>query len=370
MRLSGDPIRSDLYSAEQLEQFAATLAAEHRVRPGRKRGRPLLPRLRENARILLQAQHTLAEAGRRTRTISPAAEWLLSNFHLVEEQIREIREDLPPGFYRELPKLAAGTLEGYPRVYGLAWSFVAHTDSRIDLETLRRFILAYQRVEPLTIGELWALAISLRVVLVENLRRLAERITARGAARERADAVADAILGMGGADKPEPAAMLEMLEQAPFSQAFAVALAQRLREQDPAVTPALEWLDRRIAREGTTAEDLVHVEHQEQIANHATVRNVITSMRLLSSADWADFFESVSLVHEALCDGTAMPWKSSRAEAPTTSSRWHGARWRSRRKAGRTKTPPAPRWGFVSRIPATTSSPRVATGSSARSTTV
>ena len=95
-----------------------------------------------------------------------------------------------------------------------------------------------------------------------------------------------------------------MLEQAPFSQAFAVALAQRLREQDPAVTPALEWLDRRIAREGMTAEDLVHVEHQEQIANHATVRNVITSMRLLSSADWADFFESVSRVHEALCDGT------------------------------------------------------------------
>ncbi len=305
-RASSDPIRSDLYSAEQLEPFAVRLAAEHRVRPGRKRGRRLLPRLHDNARVLLQAQRTLAEAGRRTRTISPAAEWLLSNFHLVEEQIREIREDLPPGFYRELPKLASGTLEGYPRVYGLAWSFVAHTDSRIDLATLRRFILAYQGVEPLTIGELWALAISLRVVLVENLRRLAERITARGLARERADAVADALLGIDGAAKPEPAAMRDTLEQASFSQAFAVALAQRLREQDPAVTPALEWLDQRIAREGTTAEDLVHVEHQEQIANHATVRNVITSMRLLSSADWADFFESVSLVHETLCDGTGV----------------------------------------------------------------
>ena len=219
--------------------------------------------------------------------------------------MREIQEDLPPGFYRELPKLASGPLEGYPRVYGLAWSFVAHTDSRIELETLRRFVRAYQRVQPLTIGELWALAISLRVVLVENLRRLAERIAARGIAREEADAIADALLGTGGVPKPEPAAVLQMLEQRPFSQAFAVQLAQRLREQDPAVTPALEWLDRRLAREGTTADEIVHVEHQEQIANHATVRNVITSMRLLSSADWADFFESVSLVHEALCDGHA-----------------------------------------------------------------
>ena len=289
---------------EQLEQFVAALAGEHVVRPGRTRGRRLLPRLRENARVLLRAHRTIAEAGRRSRSVSPAAEWLLNNFHLVEEQIREIREDLPPGFYRELPKLASGTLEGYPRVYGLAWSFVAHTDSRIELATLRRFVLAYQRVVPLTIGELWALAISLRVVLVENLRRLAERITARGAARERADAIADALLGTDGAPKPEPAAVLQMLEETPFSQAFAVALGQRLREQDPAVTPALEWLDRRIAGEGTTAEDLVHVEHQAQIANHASVRNVITSMRLLSSADWADFFESVSLVHETLCDGS------------------------------------------------------------------
>ncbi|MFY9550577.1 MAG: glycosyl transferase, partial [Thermoanaerobaculia bacterium] len=304
MRAAAPPIRAELFSTEHLEQFAGTLAAEHLVYPGKRRGRRLLPRLRENARVLIRSHRLIAEASRQTRSISPAAEWLLNNFHIAEEQVREVREDLPPGFYRELPKLASGPLEGYPRVYGLAWSFVAHTDSRIELETLGRFVLSYQRVQPLTIGELWALAISLRVVLVENLRRLAERVAARGIARDQADAIADVLLGTGGILKPEPVAVLQKLEQAPFSQAFAVQLVQRLREQDPAVTPALEWLDRRLASEGTTAEDLVRVEHQEQIANHATVRNVITSMRLLSSADWADFFESVSLVHEALCDST------------------------------------------------------------------
>ena len=304
MRAPGDPIRAELLSAEHLEQFAATLATEQPVHIGQAPGRRLLPRLRENARVLLQSQRTIAEASRKTRSISPAAEWLLNNFHIVEEQIREIQEDLPPGFYRQLPKLASGVLEGFPRVYGLAWSFVAHTDSRIELETLGRFVRAYQRVQPLTIGELWALAISLRLVLVENLRRLAERVAARGIAREQADAIADAQLGTGGIERPEPAAVLQMLERAPFSSAFAVQLARRLREQDPTVTPALDWLDRRFARDGTTAEEAVHVEHQAQVASHATVRNVITSMRLLSSADWADFFESVSLVHEALCAGT------------------------------------------------------------------
>ena len=124
--------------------------------------------------------------------MAPAAEWLLDNFHLVEEQIREIRDDLPPGYYRQLPKLAAGPFAGYPRVFGVAWAFVAHTDSRFDPEMLRRFVRAYQRIQPLTIGELWAVAITLRIVLIENLRRLSDQIVLGRKERADADALATA----------------------------------------------------------------------------------------------------------------------------------------------------------------------------------
>src|SRR6202040_2422066 len=102
-----------------------------------------------------------------------------------------------PGFYRKLPKLASGHLEGFPRVFGVAWAFVAHNDSRFDPEVWRRFVSAYQRVQPLTIGELWAVAITLRIVLVENLRRVAERIVRSRNARVAADALADRVLGTG-----------------------------------------------------------------------------------------------------------------------------------------------------------------------------
>ena len=116
---------------------------------------------------------------------------------IVDEQLREIRDDLPPDYYRELPKLAEGHLAGYPRVLGLAWAYIAHTDSRFDPESLRRMVRAYQEVEPLTIGELWAIAISLRILLVENLRRLAEQIVRSRAARQKADELADGLLGLG-----------------------------------------------------------------------------------------------------------------------------------------------------------------------------
>src|SRR6185503_9948262 len=166
------PFHAEFYSVERLEQYAQTLATEHKTvtRKGRAQ---LLPRLAENGRILETAYKALVEALRQGRAISPAAEWLVDNYHIVEEQLREIRHDLPESYYHELPKLAGGELKGYPRIYAVALELIIHTDSRLDTNTLRRFIAAYQTVAPLSIGELWAVAITLRLALVENLRRLA-----------------------------------------------------------------------------------------------------------------------------------------------------------------------------------------------------
>jgi cyclic beta-1,2-glucan synthetase len=297
---SEEPIRSELFSIERLEQHAESLAAAQRVTARPSAGRRLAPRLRDNGRVLLAAYRTIGKAIREERAITPAAEWLVDNFHIVEEQIREIRDDLPRGFYHQLPKLAEGPLEGYPRVFGLAWAFVAHTDSRFDPETLCRFVRAYQRVQPLTIGELWAVAITLRIVLVENLRRAAEQIDRGRAARQQADALADRLLGVERRQAEAVETTLRRLEKTALSRSFAVQLVQRLRDQDPAVTPALRWLDERLAAQGTTADEIVREEHQRQGASNVTVRNVITSMRLMSAVDWAELFESVSLVDAAL----------------------------------------------------------------------
>ncbi len=299
-----EPIRAELFSAERLEQHAESLAAAQRVTTTPRKGRPLLPRVLDNGRVLLESYRSIAQAIREERAITPAAEWLVDNYHIVDEQLREIHDDLPSGYYRELPKLAEGPLRGYPRVYGLAWAFVAHTDSRFDPEMLRRFVRAYQRVQPLTIGELWAVAITLRVVLVENLRRLAERIVHDRAARQEADTVADRLLGLGGRSIEPAATVLRQFEGGPLAASFAVQLVQRLRDQDPVVTPALRWIEEHLAAQGTVADEIVRVEHQRQAAMNVTVRNVITSMRLISAFDWAEFFESVSLVDAILWTDT------------------------------------------------------------------
>ena len=297
------PIRADLFSVERLEEHARSLAAAQGVMAGDRKGAPLAKRLAENEAVLLSAYRDIAEAVDAGAVITPAAEWLIDNFHVVEKQIREIRADLPPGYYRQLPKLASGPFVGYPRVFGAAWAFVAHTDSLFDPEILRRYLRSYQDVQPLTIGELWAVAITLRIVLVENLRRIAKRIVDNGAGRRAADVLADRLLGAGGIAPEPPNAVLSQHTETTYSDAFLVQLVYRLRDQDPSIALALEWLDEQLARQGTTADAIVHDEHQRQVGNSLTVRNIITSMRLISDVDWTELFERVSLVDDVFKAG-------------------------------------------------------------------
>ena len=299
-----DSILEELFSIERLEEHAESLAAAQPIIAKPTPRQSLAARLRDNEAVLLAAYSTIGNAVREGQATTPAAEWLLDNYHLVEEQIREVRDDLPPGYYRQLPKLAQGPFAGYPRVFGIAWAFVAHTDSRFDPAMLCRFVRAYQHVQPLTIGELWAVATTLRIVLVENLRRAAQRIVGNRAAREEADILADRLLGVNGQAAESAAAVLQRYEQVRLPEVFAVQLIRRLRDQDPNVTPALIWLEGRLTAQGTTEDELVHKEHQRQGATSVTIRNIITSMRLVSDVDWTELFESVSLVDAVLQSGS------------------------------------------------------------------
>ena len=295
-----DPIRAELFSVERLEEHARSLAIAQPVTPKAARGNPLAGRLLDNEAVLLHAYRTMAKALLEERAITPAAEWLVDNYHLVERQIHDIRSDLPPGYYRQLPKLADGPFKGYPRVLGVAWAFVAHTDSRFDPEMLARYVRAYQEVQPLKIGELWALAITLRIVLVENLRRLAERMVQSRSSREEADNIADRLLDVGGHTAELLPVAFPGHRFAQLPDAFAVQLVHRLRDQDTRVTPTLTWLDQRLAARGTTVDAVVREEHQRQGAATVTVRNIITSMRLISDVDWTELFERISLVDDVL----------------------------------------------------------------------
>ena len=297
------PLRAELFSIDQLERHAKAIAASHRLAAGRERDR-LLPRLAENERVLIETYDVVTASADQDRRIEPAAEWLLDNFYLVEEQIRAIRRLLPPSYSRELPRLASGSAAGYPRAYGIALELIAHVDGRVDAASLNGFIASYQSVEPLKLGELWALPLMLRLALIENLRRVAVRIAA---ARRDRDLAGDWAARMVGVVEQKPTDLILVLADMaranpPLSGAFLAELTRHLQGQNPNFAFANSWLEHRLADQGLTTEHLVRAEGQAQAADQVSIGNSINSLRFLNSNDWRQFVGEHSLVEQTLAD--------------------------------------------------------------------
>ncbi|NJO81724.1 MAG: hypothetical protein HC828_02435 [Blastochloris sp.] len=298
------PLRSDLLSATQLDAHARTLAAEHRdAAPRLGIGDPLRAALGRDQRRLTAVYQILGEDIRQRIPLSPAAEWLLDNFHVVSDQIRAIKHDLPRGYYRQLPKLRRGSLAGLPRVYAIALELIAHSDGRVDAATSLRFLNAYQSVTPLQMGELWAVAIMLRIALVRRLSLLASQVLQVRELRLEADAWAERILGAPGEEVDEAAVLRDLTRRYPtLPLTLAAQLLRRLRahEGEHDIGRVVSWLETQPVTPHETVEALVHEEHQRQSANQVAVGNSIGSMRALGAITWPDWFEKVSQVEQLL----------------------------------------------------------------------
>src|SRR5262245_31482954 len=228
---------AELQSAAQVVEHGRALGESHRAigtSPGRPRA--LLRRLARSADALDDAYQVLAGATDEGRLISE--EWLRDNHHVVRDQVREIKVDLPTRFYLELPRLASGPYEGYPRVYHLARELVGPTDGRLDAETITRFVEAYQEAVSLKIGEVWAVGSMLRLALVERLHELAAPVEAARRDRTRAHELS-ARLDRALKDSTHRDTRLQRvaLPEGPLSPAFVIELLQWLRDQPPEVAP-------------------------------------------------------------------------------------------------------------------------------------
>jgi len=279
------------------------LAGWHEVSVSGSRGPDqLLRRLSDNEQLLGEAYELVTGAVARGRRITPAAEWFLDNYHLIEEQIRTARRHLPRGYSRELPRLTNGPSAGYPRAYAIALELISHGDGRVDAESLRAFVASYQSVTPLRLGELWAIPIMLRLALLENLRRVVARVAAGRRERERAAYWIDRMLEVASAAPAKVVLVLaEMVkENPPLTTAFIAEFASRMQGQGQALVFPITWLEHRVAEQGQTIEMAFQQASQHQAADQVSIGNSIGSLRLLGAIDWRDFVETMSGVEHIL----------------------------------------------------------------------
>ena len=295
------PLRSELFTEEQLEKYAIALAERHSLL-SKNPEENLLKRLDENEKLLLEVHENLTEAVKSNTRIVPAAEWLLDNFYLIEEQIYTAKKHLPKGYSRELPQLQKGPSAGLPRIYDIAVEIISHSDGHVNLRSLSKFITSYQTVNFLQLGELWAVPIMLRLALLENLRRLSIQISIDIANMSLAEYWADEMMDTVENNPKDLILVIADMARSkpPMESSFVAELSRRLQEKGSALTLAINWMEQHLTEEGLSSAVMIQSENQKQAADQVSISNSISSLRFLSTTDWRDFVEKSSIVEKTL----------------------------------------------------------------------
>ncbi|HEY5086520.1 MAG TPA: glucoamylase family protein, partial [Gemmatimonadaceae bacterium] len=302
------PIRGEVLGVDRLAERARAVARQEKIGPPpvRRGPGPLLRRLDDTRAVLGEIQHALSDAAAHGIDISSAGEWLLDNYYIVQEHMREVRTALPNRYYEELPKLSFGTLAGYPRVYELAIELIGHTEGRLDLDNITLFTREFQRVSLLRLGELWAIPTMLRLGLVENIRRMALRTAARLAEVQEADMWATRMRTASAESSDALSQTLSgFIDNHPqLTPTFVARFLGQIRSYQTNFTP-LVWLEQWIAEDGLSAEDAVTRSNRRIAITQVTITNSIQSLRMIARLDWNEFVESQSITEKLLRDDPA-----------------------------------------------------------------
>ena len=301
--INESPFRSYILTRDELSRQARVLAEKHQETGfvfGK--GEDLHSRFERNTNAIEMAYYEFAESARKEESLAPGAEWLLDNYHVIEQQVRIVRKHLPKVYYRSLPKLKTGSYQNHPRIYELIVELLSHTDAHFDSESLSAFVSSYQSAEVLRIGELWAIPIMLKLGLVENLRRLSLIALREKEEKHKINLFTEQLLK--DPDKQGTEVLLLLAERVKDSNPLFVTLAayliSRLRLYGQKASLALHWFEARLKEKGHDADELIREQQHAEAANQISIGNTVTSLKNVSSFNWRKWFESVSMVDRIL----------------------------------------------------------------------
>lgn len=294
---------------KELEDHAKETAIEHSVSYRQDLLYWPVPRMKDNYNDILSVYKGLNEDIQKKYSIPSDAEWLLDSFYIIEEQVKVIRRDLTKKSYSRLPVLKTGPLKGYARIFAVAVELVAHTDGQMDETILRNYLKAYQSQNVLFDREIEMIPIVMRLALIENIRLLCENIKDTQLQWHRADEIIDSWLANEGINDDRIAKLLrnnlKVIDEA--NSSFIEHLFYRLRRSGRSYAKVLKTIDDNLIKHGITTEIVTQMEHNFQSINTISMGNCITSLKLFSTLDWNNLFESVSFVEAILSqdpDGT------------------------------------------------------------------
>lgn len=298
-------IMDTLLGRNELQRHATEIARSHITGRRKDSYRWLLPRMNDNFKSISGVYDALNRDIDNMFPTAPAAEWLLDNFYVLQEQAEDIRRNLSKGFPSGLPVLKNGVYKGYPRVYAIALELVSHTDGALDEKILTDFVKSYQSESLLSMSELWALPIMLKVALMEDIRQICDKIEESQKDWHQADEAAEFIANNLNMGEERLVQIMEERLRNSLSPAFVEHFLHKLRRKGVNISKVIAHLDRVLAEENRSTEKVTETDHQLQASRQVSIGNAFTSLRFISAANWSELFEELSHVEQLLREDPA-----------------------------------------------------------------
>jgi len=286
---------------EQLQAYMQKIATNYEVDKYSSIGTYPKYRVNENFKFIIKTQKILNEHLKKNIPIYPAGEWLLDNFYIIEEIVKNINNELNERKYKNLPCISNGMYKGFARIYVLATEIVAYTDNKIDEETLELCLTSYEKKKTLSMEEMWNLPLFIYIALIENIRAVCEKIYVSQMQKYKVEEMVERLVQKKTADKQEFKPTKENFRiYKNSSYPFIEYMSYTLKKYGKNGLPYLNILEEQVNKKGITISEVIRKEHFDIAIQKVSIGNSITSIREISRINFSKLFEEINGVEEIL----------------------------------------------------------------------
>jgi len=289
-----------LLNEEELKKHAKEIANYHTLSSNVNLFDKSIKELSEDYKIINEVYIKLLEGAKSEKNIIPAAEWLLDNFYIIEENTKEIKRDFKFKLYKNLPILRNQELNNKTRISEIANEMVVHTDGRIDENVIMNYVNSYQEVSTLQMKEIWVLGTFLRISLIKKVRILSESIYEAFLAWKKAKQVVTILSNSDENNLNKLLGDFSIVDS--YKSAFLEHLAYLLRRSDREGIQEISRINEYIEKYGLSLEEISISEHNYEAVQKVSIGNAILSLKYISDINWNELFNSISKVEKKLLE--------------------------------------------------------------------
>ena len=319
-------INGTLLDKNQLERHLEKVAANHNIVAKSKKETYPVPQLLQSFEFIKETYNLLNEHVKLGITIHPAGEWLLDNFYIIEEIVKQIQKELTVKKYTNFLGIANGQDEGFARIYVLASEIVSYTEGKIEREDLENYISAYQTKRTLNMDEIWNIGLFLQIAIVNKIKDVCEKIYSSQLQKYKVEEIVERLIDNKSRAEQKYKSQFKYKNQLQYinqSQKgnnyiikipkltikkafkdmrypFIEYMAYILKRYGKKGYSYLKVLEETVEMAGSDITDIIKKEHFDIALKKVLMGNYITSIKTIQRIDFLAVFQKLNGVEELL----------------------------------------------------------------------